>query len=406
MRPRAAVFSVGNEVLKGSVVNSNAAFLGRELTAAGFEVIAHAVCTDSEESIRFQLGDLTRRADLIVMCGGLGPTPDDVTREGIAAFFNVPLVFFKDQFARIVKLYRRFGKSVPPLVRREALYPANAKPLVNRFGVALGFAVEQSGKVLVALPGVPAELENMYADVVLPFLKKRFPAAAPSRRLVVRMTGISEPDVMERLGKGLFEDPFDFGIYPSAGEVVLRIYSESPGVHARLKKRIGARLRDFIYSWEERPLGFVIGELLRKKKRTLAVAESCTGGLLAAEIVSQPGSSRFFRGGTIAYHHEIKEKLGVDPALITRHGEVSAAVAGALASSVKDRMKTSYGLGITGIAGPSGGTPKKPVGLVYIGLAGPSGRVNVWQHHFGGDRGQVCRRTVVKALEYLWRAVR
>ena len=173
MRPSAAILSVGNEVLRGSVVNTNAAFLGRELSNLGFEVISHGVCADSQEAIRFRLGDVLRRADLIIMMGGLGPTPDDVTREGIAAYFNVPLVFSADQYRRLQKIYKRFGKRVPPLVKREAFYPENAKPLINRFGVALGFSIETQQKIVIALPGVPSELINMYSDVVLPFLKKK-----------------------------------------------------------------------------------------------------------------------------------------------------------------------------------------------------------------------------------------
>jgi len=406
MKPTAAILSVGNEVLRGSVVNTNAAFLGRELSGLGFEVISHGVCADSQEAIRFRLGELLRRVDLVVMMGGLGPTPDDVTREGIAAHFKVPLVFSSQQYSRLQKAYKRFGKPVPPIVKREAFYPENAKPLINRFGIALGFSIEIGQKIVIALPGVPSELTNMYFDVVLPLLKKKFGDLFKSRKLIVRMAGISEPDVMKKLGKDFFEDSFDFGIYPSAGEIAIRLLADKADVLMRLKKKIATRLKDRIYGWDETPLAVVIGKILTKKRQTLAIAESCTGGLLASRITAHPGSSIFFTGATVAYHASVKKKLGVPDKLIRKHGEVSAQVAAVLAKSVRSRMESDYGIGITGIAGPGGGSSKKPVGLVYIGLASPDGTVRTWKHVFWGERQQVQDKAATKALEYLWRKIR
>jgi len=406
MKPASAILSVGNEVLRGSVVNTNAAFLGRELSGLGFEVISHGVCSDSQEAIRFRLGELLRRVDLVVMMGGLGPTPDDVTREGIAAHFKVPLVFSVPQYRRLQKVYKRFGKRVPPLVKREAFYPENAKPLINRFGIALGFSIETGAKMVIALPGVPSELQNMYFDVVLPVLKKKFGDLFKSRKLIVRMAGISEPDVMKKLGKDFFDDSFDFGIYPSAGEIAIRILAERADILGRLKRKIATRLKDWIYGWDETPLSVVIGNILTKKKQTVAVAESCTGGLLASRITASSGASAYFRGGVVAYHASVKTGLGVPEKLIRKHGEVSEQVACQLAKSVRIRMGSSFGIGITGIAGPSGGGSRKPVGLVYIGLASPDGTARAWKHVFWGERQQVQERAVMKALEYLWRKIR
>ena len=406
MKPTAAILAVGNEVLRGSVVNTNAAFLGRELSHFGFEVVSHGVCADSRQAIRFRLGEALRRTEVVVMVGGLGPTPDDVTREGIAAHFNVPLVFSAEQYGRLQKIYKRYGKRVPPLVKREAFYPENAKPLINRFGIALGFSIEHQQKIVIALPGVPSELKNMYFDVVLPILKKKYGDLFKSRKLTVRMTGLSEPEVMKKLGENFFKDRFDFGIYPSAGEVMIRILSDSAGVHQRLKKKIAARLKNGIYSWDETPLSVVIGKILAKKKKTLAVAESCTGGLLASRITSHPGASLFFRGGTVAYHPVVKKKLGVPEKVLRERGEVSAPVAAQLAKGVRVWMESDYGIGITGIAGPDGGSVSKPVGLVYIGLASPDGKSQVWKHVFWGERHQVQDKAAAKALEYLWRKIR
>ena len=406
MKPTAAILAVGNEVLRGSVVNTNAAFLGRELSGLGFEVISHAVCADSQEAIRFRLGEMLRRVDLIMVMGGLGPTPDDVTREGIAAHFKVPLVFSAQQFSRLQKVYKRFGKRVPPLVRREAFYPENAKPLMNRFGIALGFSIETGAKVVIALPGVPSELKNMYVDVVLPLLKKKYGELFKSRKLIVRMAGISEPDVMKKLGKDFFDDPFDFGIYPSAGEIAIRILADKPEVLRRLKKKVATRLKDRIYAWDETPFSAAIGKILTRKRQTLAVAESCTGGLLASRVTALPGASVYFRGGVVAYHANVKINLGVPARLIKEHGEVSPQVAIQLAKSVRIRMGSSFGLGLTGVAGPGGGSSKKPVGLVYIGLASPDGTARAWKHVFWGERQQVQDKAATKALELLWRKIR
>jgi nicotinamide-nucleotide amidase len=406
MKPTAAILSVGNEVLRGSVVNTNAAFLGRELSGLGFEVISHGVCPDSMEAIRFRLGEVLRRVDLVIMMGGLGPTPDDVTREGIAAHFKAPLVFSVRQYRRLQKVYKHFGKRVPLLVKREAFYPENAKPLINRFGIALGFSIETGQKTVIALPGVPSELKNMYFDVVLPFLKKKYGDLFKSRKLTVRMAGISEPDVMKKLEKDFFDDPFDFGIYPSAGEIAIRILADKAGVLGRLKKKIAARLKDWIYGWDEIPLSVAVGKVLARKKQTLAVAESCTGGLLASRITAGPGASAYFRGGVVAYHASVKTDLGVPEKLIKKHGEVSAEAASQLAKLVRIRMGSSFGIGITGIAGPGGGSSRKPVGLVYIGLASPDGSSRAWKHVFWGERHQIQNRAATKALEYLWRKIR
>ncbi len=211
---------------------------------------------------------------------------------------------------------------------------------------------------------------------------------------------------MMKLRKDFFADRFVFGIYPTAGEVAIRIQADSWKLLKKLKQKISKRLQDFIYAWEDLPLARVVGQLLEEREETLAVAESCTGGLLSSEISRYAGASRFFKGGAVVYHQEIKTQLGVDLRILRKHGEVSPEVAKALAIAVRSRMNSTYGVGITGIAGPRGGSRKKPVGLVFIAWAGPQGSPKVWRHHFWGDRRQIQRRATVKSLEYLWRKIR
>lgn len=220
------------------------------------------------------------------------------------------------------------------------------------------------------------------------------------------MAGISEPDVMKKLGKDFFDDPFDFGIYPFAGEIMIRILADQALVIDKLKKKIAVRLKDWIYGWDEVPFSAVIGKTLARKKQTLSVAESCTGGLLASRITASPGASVYFRGGAVTYHASAKTGLGVPERLIKMHGEVSAQVAVELANAVRLRMGSSYGVSITGIAGPGGGSLRKPVGLVYIGLASPDGTLRSWKHVFWGERHQVQDKAATKALECLWRKIR
>jgi nicotinamide-nucleotide amidase len=211
---------------------------------------------------------------------------------------------------------------------------------------------------------------------------------------------------MKKLGKDFFDEPFDFGIYPSSGEVMIRILADRASVLRRLRKKIATRLSDRIYAWNDEPFSAVVGKILTKKKKTLAVAESCTGGLLASWITAQAGASAFFRGGTVAYHSLVKKKLGVSGEAILDDGEVSSQVASQLARAIRDKMEASYGIGITGIAGPGGGSAKKPVGLVYIGLASSDGKARAWKHVFWGERRQIQTRAAMKALEYLWRKIR
>lgn len=405
-QPRAEILTIGDELLKGSVLNTNARFLGRELTNLGFEVKAQTACRDSIPAIVFHLESALRDSHLLILSGGLGPTPDDVTRQALAEFFSAPLVFSKSQFAIIQKLYRKRKKPVPSIVRREAEFPANAVPLINEFGIALGFTIQREKQLVVVLPGVPCELEKMFANRVRPLIQRHFQGLSTKPSLVVKMAGISEPDVMKKLGRDFFEDPFDFGIYPETGEVTLRLQADHKAIITRLAKKIRSRLAGVIYAWEETSLAAVVGKLLATKRRTLAVAESCTGGLFASEITSIPGSSRYFKGGFVAYADEIKEGLlEIDATLLRKKGAVSREVASAIAAQIRVKMKSDYGIGITGIAGPSGAAPGKPVGLVYMALIS-SRWTKCWEENFYGDRAQIQNKAVKKALEYLWREVK
>ncbi len=405
-RRTASVLSIGDELLKGSTLNTNAQFLGKKLLADGFQVRRQVSCSDTLGEIKKSLHEELKSSDLVILSGGLGPTPDDLTRDAVADYFSAPLKFSSSQFQLIKKVYRRHGKAIPAIVRKEAMFPSTSIPLLNRYGIALGFYILNDKKMIVALPGVPQELENMYVECVRPLFKKTYKGLNPPLALIVRMTGISEPEVMKKLGKDFFDDPMEFGIYPAPGDVTLRIYSPHKKMIERLRNKIKTRLAPNIYAWEESSLAQAVGDILSRKKKTVAVAESCSSGLLAAEIASVSGASRYFLGGVIAYDNEVKEHvLKVAGRTLKKQGAVSRQTAVAMADGVKRLTGADYALSITGVAGPTRGTEKKPVGCVFIGLSTPR-KNKVLEKQFWGTRKQVQSKSVSKALELLWREIR
>jgi len=402
-RPKAELLTIGSELLKGTTLNSNALFLGRELTSLGFDVIRQTACLDEIPAISRNLGEAFDRAELIIVTGGLGPTPDDVTREGIADYFDVPLKFSKTQYQLIEKLYKARGKKVPESVYKEALFPANSVPLINRYGIALGFYIRPAGKFIAVLPGVPREQEKMFLRLVVPLAARFFPKVRPKYSLVARTVGLSEPAIMEKLGKSFFRDSFEFGIYPYPGEVTMRIQAERESVIRRLRKMLETRLGKNIYSFQDYPLAEVVGRRLLHHSMSLAVAESCTGGLLSAAIVARPGAARYFKGGFVAYSNHMKiSELALSASALKRMGAVSREAALLMAEAARSKTGADAGLSVTGIAGPEGGSARKPVGTVWVGYASGKGK-KAWGHTFSGDRIHVQQKSVQFALEHLWR---
>jgi nicotinamide-nucleotide amidase len=403
MRHAAAVLTVGDELLKGCTLNTNARFIGECLSELGFRVVAQASCPDDKKMIAARLAEALGAAELVIVTGGLGPTPDDVTREAIADFFRVPLALSKVQHARILRYFRARRKRMPAIVRREACFPVNADPLVNRHGIALGFSIDCGRRLIVVLPGVPSEMEKMFRELVVPLLRLKFPGARPAAQLTAKIAGLSEPDIMRKLGRDFFDEPFDFGIYPAPSETTIRIQTATRPARERVRRRLKARLGASVFALEDISLARAVGARLRARRATLAAAESCTGGLFAAEITQVPGASRYFKGGITAYSDRVKaEALDVDPAMLRLKGAVSRQTALALARGVRRKLRATYGVGITGIAGPSGGSARKPVGTVFIAVAGPEG-ASAREFHFWGDRGQIREKAAKKALDLLWR---
>lgn len=402
-RPRAEILTVGDELLKGSTLNGNARFLGRALTELGFRVSGQTACPDEHGLLRSRLREAMERSQVLIVTGGLGPTPDDLTRDAIAAHFGVPLKESKKQLSRIRKFYKDRGRKIPEIVYREAQYPANGVPLDNACGMALGFMIDTDNCIIAVLPGVPREMEAMFCEGVKPRLEKRYPKLAPKYSAVLKTVGLSEPDVMKRLGRDFFRDRFDFGIYPSPSETAVRVQADSSSVLKRLEALARKRLQGNLYALEDRSLAETVGEHLKKRRFSLALAESCTAGLLASEIASCPGASDYFLGGIVSYSNASKEReLDVPGSLLKSCGAVSQEAALSMASNVRRKFRSDFGISLTGVAGPGGGTKLKPVGLVWIAVAGPRGE-RAEKFLFSGARNLIRLRAVKKALELLWR---
>ncbi|HEX2224069.1 MAG TPA: competence/damage-inducible protein A [Thermoanaerobaculia bacterium] len=379
---RAAILAVGSELLGTDRLDTNSLRLTAVLDRHGVELTKKAVAGDSEEEIAGELRHLLDRVDLVLVTGGLGPTADDVTREATALALGRTLEVDESVLAGIEKRFRDHGIAMPSVNRKQAQVLSGAELIPNRRGTAPGMRLDAGKEKTVFLfPGVPKELEGMVESHLEPWLAERSGGTAREHALL-KVACLPESAVEERILPAYEE----FGrewitILASAGDIRLQV--TAAGFEAERRERLAAikaRLRelvgDAVYSErEEETLEVVAGALLKEAGATLTVAESCTGGLVAERLTRVPGSSEYFLGGVIVYTNELKSQLlGIPAALIAEHGAVSEPVARAMAESVRRTLGSDYGIGITGVAGPGGGSEAKPVGTVHIALAGPGTR--------------------------------
>ncbi|OGG02873.1 MAG: hypothetical protein A3F83_07760 [Candidatus Glassbacteria bacterium RIFCSPLOWO2_12_FULL_58_11] len=407
------LLSIGTEILKGRIANTNAQHMAARLFASGFGVREILSIGDTEEAIISSLEGCFAKAQVVIATGGLGPTRDDITKTAACRYFGKKLIFDEELFKKLELFFFSLGyKSFPELSRNQALVPEGATVLPNPRGTASGILFEEQGRLLFLLPGVPGEMKGLLDEQVLPLLLKRFRAGEPETA-IVRTIGLGESVIAERIEKGLSEEELALlGYYPHGGQVDIVIsgppggQSPSGGAIGRVADHVAAVLEGYVFSRDERSLLEIIGSILSREGKKLAVAESCTGGLLAKRITDIPGSSAWFDSGVVSYSNRSKAAyLGVPPELIEKCGAVSEEVAGAMAEGMRQACPADYALGITGIAGPTGGTPEKPAGTVYIALSDETG-TRSQKYKFNGDREQVRTRSVIKAVELLWRKLK
>ncbi|MDF0551550.1 competence/damage-inducible protein A [Kamptonema sp. UHCC 0994] len=409
----AEIICVGTELLLGDILNSNAQFLAQQLASLGIPHYYQTVVGDNPERIKQVLEIAMGRSHILLFTGGLGPTPDDLTVETIADFFGVPLTERPEIIADIEQKFAQRGRVMSPSNRKQALMPEGADILPNSSGSAPGIIWQPRPNItIMTFPGVPAEMHLMWQETAIPYLRNQGWCREIIYSRTLRFWGITESALAEKVNDFFNLTNPTVAPYANHGEVKLRISarSESAEQATKLILPVEEQLRQIAgldcYGADSDSLASVVGQLLLNAGETLAVAESCTGGGLGAMLTSISGSSNYFLGGIISYDNRVKVGLlGVNAEDLAKFGAVSRTVAKQMAVGVRSRLETTYGLSITGIAGPGGGSEDKPVGLVYIGLAGPSGEVEAFKYRFGNlrDRNWIRNLSTCTALDQLRR---
>ncbi|MDR7568428.1 MAG: competence/damage-inducible protein A, partial [Armatimonadota bacterium] len=376
------------------ITDTNATYLCQRLAELGIPVYFRQTVGDNRERIQQAFRIAASRAELLVFTGGLGPTEDDLTKEAVAEAVGVDLVLHEASWAHIQDLLRSRNRPLTPNQQRQALLPRGAGAIPNRWGTAPGVLWERDGQVIVMLPGVPREMRGMFEETVVPYLRERgWAGEEVIRSRVLRTVGIGEGALEDLIQDLLHSSNPTIAPLAHLGEVHLRITArgrvgEVDRMLSETETALRARADRYIYGTDQETLEEAVAKLLVACRRTVAVAESCTGGLLGHRLTNVPGSSAYFRGGVVAYANELKSSLlGVPEEVLRTHGAVSEPVAEAMARGVREAFAADLGVAITGIAGPSGATPEKPVGLVYVALADGE-EVRVRRADFGAQFGR------------------
>jgi len=409
---RVETITLGDELLLGIRENSHLTYLGSQFAHHGIEPSANLVIRDNPGEIKTFFAESWRRADLVITTGGLGPTTDDLTRESIAEALDEELVYDEEVEKAIRQRFQQLEKDMPEINLRQCYRPENAEILNNPYGTAPGLFLNKNGKILVMLPGPAREMHPMFEQQVIPRLQSAGVLPEIDCYLQIRTAGIGESAMAEKVGPILEGKPgLVVGYCAHAGMVDLRLSSlDSDLLNEEALNELGDQCRelmgeDFV-CYGDRSLAEVIFRELRSLNQTLAVAESCTGGLLSSSFTEVPGVSKVFHGGAVCYHNDAKVQiLEVPEIMLEQHGAVSEEIAIAMATSASEKFGTDYGLSITGFAGPTGGTQILPIGSIYLGYSSPLG---VWAKKLNlrGDRASNRRRATSAALDWMRRKLR
>ncbi len=407
----AEIITIGDELLIGQVINTNQAFIADKLNSVGIAVARMTTVGDDEEMILQAFENACRTYDVVCVTGGLGPTHDDITKKAICKFFKTDLVMDQNILDKIKAILCKRNIHITKASEDQALVPRGCTVFPNSKGSAPGIVFERDGKYFIAMPGVPFEMKSIMEESVVSFFEKHA-SGRVIRHHTLKTTGIAESILANRLGNvDEFLDGATLAFLPSPYGTRLRITVNEPSVDAAEKKirevadRIRAKVDKYIYTTGDEDLEEVLARILKERKMTIATAESCTGGMIAHRLTNVPGSSEYFERGVVAYSNASKtELLGIPSALIAQHGAVSHEVAKAMAEGIRKIAGTTIGISTTGIAGPSGGTDEKPVGLVWIGYADAENSFAL-QFNFGNDRIRTKERASQAALELIRRKI-
>jgi len=402
----AEILTIGNEIVTGLVADTNSGVITRRLDSLGISVPRHVSVGDDKEEIAEALKQALERVDCVILTGGLGPTHDDITKQVLCRFFDSVLVTDAEVKRRIDSIFQSRGRETPQAAYTQAEVPEKATILHNTQGTAPGLLFEKNGKRVYSLPGVPLEAEHLLETYIVPHLENLSTIKVQHR--ILKTTGSPESVLWEEIGPvSPFEEYVRVASLPSLLGVRIRFTAtgkDSKETTAQLddaEKLLREKIDHHIFAVDDETLEGNIGDLLKKKKWTLAVAESCTGGLIGHRLTNVSGSSEYFLEGAVTYSNEAKQtRLGLDSALIEAHGAVSEEVATAMAEGIRHKSGSDFGLAVTGIAGPTGGTPDKPVGLTFIAVTGPQG-TRCEQFRFHQDRVRNKERAAQAALNLL-----
>lgn len=408
---QAEVITIGDEILIGQIVDTNSAWIGEQLNLNGIKLHQITSISDDEEHIYHALDSVHSKTSLVLITGGLGPTKDDITKTTLAKYFKTELEFHQPTYDHIKKLFARFNLEVTDTNRAQAYLPSSCTIIPNNNGTAPAMWFERDGVVFVSMPGVPYEMKGIVENEIIPRVKKHFRTPNIIHRTVLTQ-GIGESFLADKIKDwedSLVAEEIKLAYLPSPGVVRLRlsISGESEEV---LLGRINGKIRELqklipqhIYGYDKELMEEIVGRLLVEQGKTLATAESCTGGMIAQKITSVPGSSVYYMGSLVTYSYQSKvDMLGVKQETLDKYGAVSEQTVLEMVTAVKERFNTDYALSTSGIAGPTGGTPEKPVGTVWIAIATPSG-VKAKKFLFGDNRERNTKRSTLAAMEMLRR---
>jgi len=403
-----SIITIGDEILIGQIIDTNSAWMAEHLNAIGASIDAIYSVSDTKEGIVDALSQAIEKTDVILLTGGLGPTKDDITKKTIAEFLGTDMVFHEETWERILALFKRFGRDPVPAHKEQCYMPASATLLLNKRGTAPGMWFEENGKVIVSMPGVPHEMKYLMEHEVLPKLHQAYSGKPIAHRTILTV-GEGESRIaakIESVASNL-PDHFKLAFLPGRGRVRLRLTATGK-TNEILEKELDEQVKaiervipELVYGYGKESLEGVIGQLLKARGMTVGTAESCTGGLLAHQISSVSGASSYFEGSIVAYSYRLKETLlGVQPDTLTRYGAVSEETVQEMAKGALQTLGTNIAISISGIAGPTGGTPDKPVGTIWLAIADKD-RTKTLKLQLGKDRTRNVEYTCVAGLNLI-----
>ncbi|MBX3042784.1 MAG: competence/damage-inducible protein A [Candidatus Kapabacteria bacterium] len=405
-----SVLTIGDEICIGQVINSNSAFISEFMTNIGYSVYMHSTVPDDAVIMKSELEKLISGSEVVIITGGLGPTHDDITKGVLTEYFNDELIIHRETLSYLESWFESRNRKMTDVNRAQALVPSKSRVLRNRVGTAPGILFDKDQKLVLALPGVPTEMKYIIQNDFLPIATEFFKKYSDSVQLylTIKTAGIFESNLADLIGKpDEFPEGANLAYLPSAGSVRLRIGSraksrnEALNILDKMKQHIIDKAGKFIIGYGNETMESVLGDILKQKKLTLSVAESCTGGLLGEWLTRVSGSSEYFVGGIIAYSNEVKNNnLKVNRDTINTFGAVSQKTAIEMAQNIRSIFHSDIGISITGIAGPEGGTDEKPVGTVWIGISNER-ETTAKLYNFGNDRLLNRERAASKALELI-----